>query len=186
MKLYIKYMVSIRCQMVVKAALEQLGIPYRKVDLGEADIQDEITTEQLSQLKINLLKSGLVLMDDKKAILIDRIKSLIVEMVHYADELPKEKNSVYISKKLNHNYNYLSTLFSDTTGITIENYLIAHKIERVKELLIYDELTLTQIADKLHYSSVAHLSNQFKKITGLTTSYFKQLKDKKRTTLEDV
>jgi AraC-like DNA-binding protein len=147
---------------------------------------EEITPEQQMQLKTALLKSGLELMDDKKSILIERIKSIVIEMVHYSDELPKTKNSVYISKKLNLDYTYLSNLFAEATGITLEHFIIAHKIERAKELLIYNELSLSEISYKLNYSSVAHLSNQFKKITGLTPSFFKKLKDKKRLSLNDI
>jgi len=179
-------MVSIRCKMVVKAELDKLGLDYGVVDLGEVDVKDDITLQQYESLKMGLLKSGLELMDDRKAMLIEKIKNVIVEMVHYTDELPKTKNSDYISNKLKHDYTYLANLFSEATGTTIEHFIIAHKIERVKELIIYDELNLTEIAWKLHYSSVAHLSNQFKKITGLTPSFFKSLKLKKRTTLENM
>jgi len=186
MKLYIKYMVSIRCKMVVKAALDALGLNYGVVDLGEVDVKGSISAEQHDQLKTTLMKSGLELMDDKKAILIERVKNVIVEMVHYEDEMPKIKHSVYISEKLHHDYTYLANLFSEATGITIEHYIIAHKIERVKELLLYDELNLTEISYKLNYSSVAHLSSQFKKVTGLTPTFFKKLKDKRRITLENV
>jgi AraC-like DNA-binding protein len=186
MKLYIKYMVSIRCKMMVKAELEKLNLVYGVVDLGEVEVKDEITDEQRRQLKTALLQSGLELMDDKRAILIEKIKNVVVEMVHYADELPKTKNSDYISEKLDHEYTYLANIFSETAGTTIEQFIIAHKIERVKELLLYDELNLTEISYKLNYSSVAHLSNQFKKITGLTPSFFKKLKRKRLMTLEDV
>ena len=172
--------------MLVKSELEKLGLHYRMVDLGEVDIEEDITPEQNEKLKTALLRSGLELMDDKKSMLIEKIKNVIVEMVHYEEELPKTKNSDYIGKKLNHNYTYLANLFSEATGTTIEHYIIIHKIERAKELIIYDELNLTEIAYKLNYSSVAHLSNQFKKITGLTPSFFKKLKTKKRITLEDV
>jgi AraC-like DNA-binding protein len=179
-------MVSIRCKMLVKAELEKLGLHHRVVDLGEVDIEEDITPEQHDLLKAALLRSGLDLMDDKKSILIEKIKNVIVEMVHYEDEFPKTKNSDYISKKLNNNYTYLANLFSEATGTTIEHYIIIHKIERAKELIIYDELNFTEIAYKLNYSSVAHLSNQFKKITGLTPSFFKKLKTKRRSSLEDV
>jgi len=179
-------MVSIRCKMIVKAELDKLGLTFKVVDLGEVEIEEHITPEQNEQLKAALLRSGLVLMDDKKAVLIEKIKTLIIEMVHYEDELPKTKNSEYISSKLNHNYTYLANLFSEATGTTIEHFIIIHKIERAKELIIYNELNLTEIAWKLNYSSVAHLSNQFKKVTGLTPSFFKSLKDKKRTSLEDM
>ncbi|CAN5639974.1 hypothetical protein BH11BAC3_BH11BAC3_24200 [soil metagenome] len=179
-------MVSIRCKMVVKEAFKKLGLHYITINLGEVKVLDNITPKQREQLKSILLKSKLELMDDKKAILIERIKSVIVEMVHYSEELPKTNFSVYLSKKLSHNYTYLANIFSETQGLTIEHFIIIHKIERVKELIIYDELNLTEIADKLHYSNVAHLSGQFKKITGLTPSFFKKLKNKKLRMLEDL
>ena len=172
--------------MLVKSELDKLGLHYKLVDLGEVEVEENITTRQKDQLNAALLQSGLELMDDKKSMLIEKIKNVIVEMVHYEDEFPKTKNSDYIGKKLNHNYTYLANLFSEATGTTIEHFIIIHKIERAKELIIYDELTLTEIAWKLNYSSVAHLSNQFKKITGLTPSYFKQLKNKRLTALEDL
>ena len=171
-------MVSIRCKMVVKDAFKKLGLHYVTVNLGEVDVFENITDKQREKLKAILLNSKLELMDDKKSILIERIKAVIVEMVHYSDELPKTNFSVFLSKKLNYDYTYLANLFSDTQGTTIEHYIIMHKIEKVKELIIYDELNLTEIAYKLHYSGVAHLSSQFKKITGLTPSYFKTLKKK--------
>jgi AraC-like DNA-binding protein len=186
MKLYIKYMVSIRCKLLVKAELKNLGLHFVFVDLGEIEIMEDLTADQRGQLKTALAISGLELMDDQKANLIEKIKKVIIEMVHYADELPKIKNSDYLSEKLNYDYTYLANLFSEVAGLTIEHYIIAHKIERVKELLMYDELNLTQISYKMNYSSVAHLSNQFKKVTGLTPSHFKSLKDKRRQSLEDV
>jgi AraC-like DNA-binding protein len=186
MKLYIKYMVSLRCKMIVKEELKKLGIRYVIVDLGTVEILEDITQEQREQLKENLLQFGLELLDDKKTILIERIKDVIIEMVHYADELPKTNYSDYISEKLKHDYTYLSNLFSEVKGITIQQYIIIHKIEKVKELLIYDELNLTEISYLLHYSSVAHLSNQFKKVTGLTPTFFKSLQDKRRILLENV
>lgn len=186
MKLYIKYMVSIRCKMIVKEELKKMGLRYVTVDLGDVEITEELTAEQREELKRALLKSGLELMDDQKAMLIERIKNVVVEMVHYADELPKTNFSDYLAHKLDYNYTYLANIFSETTGITIEHFIIAHKIEKVKELLLYDELNLTQISYKLHYSSVAHLSNQFKKVTGLTPSFFKKLKQKRILNLEDV
>jgi len=186
MKLYIKYMVSIRCKMIVKDELKKLGIPYLEVNLGEVLLKEVPTQEQRDKLKTALLSSGLEVMDDKKAMLIEKIKNVIIEMVHYSDELPKITFSNYLSEKLNYDYTYLSNLFSETEGTTIEHYILVHKIERVKELIIYGELNMTEIAFKLHYSSVAHLSNQFKKITGLTPSFFKSLKDKKRTMLENL
>jgi len=172
--------------MVVKSELDKLGLHYGVVDLGEVQIRESITAEQRARLKTALLKSGLELMDDKKAILIEKIINVIIEMIHYADELPKTNFSDYLSEKLNYDYTYLANLFSETKGITIEHFIILHKIERVKELIIYDELNFSEIAWKLHYSSVAHLSHQFKKITGLTPSFFKSLKRKKRLTLDNV
>jgi AraC-like DNA-binding protein len=172
--------------MLVRTELEKLGLTYSMIDLGEVEVKETITETQREALKVNLLKSGLELMDDKKAILIERIKNVIIEMVHYEDEVPKVKNSEYLSEKLQYDYTYLANLFSETTGTTIEQFIIIHKIERVKELMIYDELNLTEISYKLNYSSVAHLSHQFKKITGLTPSFFKSLRHKKRTPLEDM
>jgi AraC-like DNA-binding protein len=186
MKLFIKYMVSLRCKMMVKSELKNLGLHYIIVKLGEVEIMEDITDEQHDQLKNALLKSGLELMDDKKAILVERTKNVIVEMIHYADELPKVKKSIYISEKLNYDYTYISNIFAEATGITLEHFIIAHKIERAKELIIYNELNLSEIADRLHYSSVAHLSKQFKKVTGLTPSFFKSLKRKKRLNLENI
>jgi AraC-like DNA-binding protein len=185
-KLYIKYMVSIRCKMVVREVLKKLGLHYSIVELGEVNVMETITEEQREQIRAELHKSGLELMDDRKSILIERIKNLIVEMVHYTDELPKVNFSAFLSEKLNHDYTYMANLFSETEGITIEHYILLHKIERVKELILYDELNLSEIAWKMHYSSVAHLSSQFKKITGLTPSYFKSLKHKRRSTLDNV
>ena len=172
--------------MVVKSELEKLNLHHTVLELGEAEIQDDISAEQMDELKIALLRSGLELMDDKKAMLIEKIKNVIIEMVHYADEFPKINFSNYLSEKLNHNYTYLANLFSEVKGMTIEHYIIVHKIEKVKELIIYDELNLTDIARKMNYSSVAHLSSQFKKITGLTPTFFKTIKHKKRTSLEDM
>lgn len=186
MKLYIKYMVSIRCKMVVKAELENLGLKYLLVDFGEVEMAEPISMHQREELKHALLKSGLELMDDKKAILIEKIKSVIIEMVHYDDDKPKVNFSDYLTEKLSYDYTYLANLFSEVTGVTIEYFIIAHKIERVKELLIYDELNLTEISYKLNYSSVAHLSTQFKKVTGLTPSFFKELKKKRRDTSHHV
>lgn len=186
MKLYIKYMVSLRCKMVVKEALEKLGLHYIILELGSVEIMDDLTDKQRKLLHQALIKSGLELMDDKKAVLIEKIKNIIIEMVHYTDELPKVNYSDYISEKVGLDYTHISKIFSEVKGITIEQFIIAHKIERVKELLLYDELNLTQISYMMNYSSVAHLSKQFKKVTGLTPRFFKQLKDKKRIALENV
>ncbi|MBK9016363.1 MAG: helix-turn-helix transcriptional regulator [Saprospiraceae bacterium] len=179
-------MVSNRCKTVVKAALKELGLHFIVVDLGEVEIMEDLTLEQRELLKSALLANGLEVMDDKKAILIERIKGIIVEMVHNAEEPIKINFSDYLSEKLHHNYTYLANLFSEVQGTTIERYIITHKIERIKELIIYGELNMTEIAYKMNYSSVAHLSNQFKKMTGVTPSYFKQLKDKRRSPIDDI
>lgn len=172
--------------MIVKSELEKLGLTHTYVELGEANLIEEITQKQHDELKIALKKSGLELMDDKKSILIEKIKNVIVELVHYTEEDLKINFSEYLSHKLNYDYTYLSNLFTEVQGTTIEKFIIYHKIERVKELIVYDEMNLSEIAFKMHYSSVAHLSNQFKKITGLTPSFFKKLKEKKRTNLENI
>lgn len=179
-------MVCIRCQMVVKAELKKLGMNYTEVKIGEANITGDLLPEQLQKLKSALNKSGLFLMDNKKSILVEKIKTTIIELVHYTDEQIKVNLSDYLSEELNYDYTYLANLFSEVKGITIEKFYLIHRIERVKELIVYDELTLTEIAWKMHYSSVAHLSNQFKKITGLTPSHFKKLKNQRRNTLENV
>src|SRR3954470_24152615 len=165
LKLYIKYMVSERCKMAVKEELKKLGLHFIVVALGEVEIMENLSEAGRARLKAALLPSGLELMDDKKAILIERIINVIVEMVHHADERPKTNFSDYLSEKLDYDYTYLANLFSEVKGITIEHYIINHKIERVNELLLYEELNLTQISYKLNYSSVAHFSNQFKKVT---------------------
>ena len=186
MKLYIKYMVSIRCKMMVKEALKKMGLHFIVVDLGEVEIMENLSVEQRLELKSTLLKGGLELMDDKKAMLIERIKNVIVEMVHYADEFIKVNFSDYLSEKLNYDYTYMANLFSEVQGTTIEQFIISHKVERIKELIIYGEWNITEIAHRMNYSSVAHLSSQFKKVTGLSPSHFKQLKDKRRSPLEQI
>ena len=180
-------MVSARCKMAVKTELKRFGLHYIMVELGTVEIIEDITDEQREHLKKALYYFGFELMDGKKAILIEKIKNIIMELVHYAADEPIKVNfSDYLSKKLNYNYTYLANIFSETTGFNIEHFIIANKIERVKELIVYDELNLTEIAYRLNYSSVAHLSNQFKKVTGLTPTFFKQLKDKRRNELENM
>ncbi len=186
MKLYIKYMVSNRCKLAVRDALKKLKLHFVVVDLGEVDIMENINDEQRAMLKLELLDSGLELMDDKRSMLIEKIKNVIVEMVHYSEEPIKVNFSDYLSEKLNHDYTYLANLFSEVQGTTIEQFIIVHKIERIKELIIYGELNITEIAWKMNYSSVAHLSNQFKKVTGLSPSHFKQMKDKRRSPIEEI
>ena len=179
-------MISRRCKIIVRDELEKLNLNHLIVDLGVVQLLEEISKEQLDLLRINLSKSGLELLDDPKGILVERIKKEIIELIHFSDELPKVSYSTYLSERLDYNYIYLSTLFTEVKGITIQHYIILHKIERVKELLLYDELTLTEISYKLHYSSAAHLSNQFKKITGVTPSYYRRLKQKRTKNLEDI
>lgn len=186
MKFYIKYMVSNRCKMAVKEELKKLGLHFIVVDLGEVEIMEIVAGAKLEELKRGLLDLGLELMDDKKAVIIEKIKVLITEMIHYSDETLKINYSDYISQKLGYDYTYLSNLFSEFKGITIQQFIIIHKVEKVKELILYNELSITQIAWKMNYSSVAHLSNQFKKITGLTPSHFKQLKNRVRIPIEDI
>lgn len=186
MKLYIKYMVSTRCKMMVKESLKKLGLHFIVVDLGVVEIMENLSTEQLKALKIDLVDAGLELMDDKRAMLIEKIKNVVIEMVHHSDELPKTNFSDFISKKLDHDYTYLANLFSEVQGTTIEQFIILHKTERIKELIIYGEMNITEIANRMNYSSVAHLSTQFKKVTGLTPSHFKQLKDKRRSPIEEI
>ena len=179
-------MVSNRCKMTVKEELKKLGLHFVIVELGEVEIMEDMTPEQREELKTALSNSGLELMDDKRAVLVEKIKNAIIELVHHSDENIKINFSEYLSEKLSHNYTYLANLFSEVRGITIEHFLIAHKIEKIKELIIYDELNITEIAWKMNYSSVAHLSNQFKKVTGLSPTHFKQLKDKRRSPIEEI
>jgi AraC-like DNA-binding protein len=179
-------MVSLRCKLLVKAELKKLGIPFQAVELGEVTLATPLTAEQQRQLGLALHQSGLELMDNQKAIFIQKIINIIVEMVHYTDEEPVVNFSVLLSEKLHHNYHSMSELFSKTKGVTIEKFIILHKIERIKELLIYDQLNITEIADKMHYSSVSHLTRQFKQITGLTPTFFKHGMIRKRRNLEDL
>ena len=179
-------MVSQRCKMMVKEELLKLGLHFIIIDLGMVEILEDIDEEKRQLLKQNLLKSGLELLDDHKSILIEKIKAVIIEMIHYSAFVPKENNSQFLAEKLGYNYTYLANTFSEVKGITIQQFIIINKIERVKELLLYDELSLSEIAYKLHYSSVAHLSNQFKKVTGLSPSFFKKLKQKRLFNLENL
>jgi AraC-like DNA-binding protein len=172
--------------MAVKEELKKLGLHYIVVDLGEVEIMEDITMEQKEKFTLGLLNSGLELIDDKRSVLIGKVKNVIIEMIHHSDELIKINFSIFLSDKLHHDYTYLANLFSEVQGITIEHFIINHKIERIKELIIYDELNITEIAHKMNYSSVSHLSNQFKKVTGLSPSHFKKLKIKRLTPIEDI
>lgn len=186
MKLFIKYMVSNRCKIAVKEELKKLGLHFVVVDLGEVEIMENISAEVREQVRIALLNSGFELMDNKRSVLIERIKNTIIEMVHHSDELVKVNFSNFLSEKLGYDYTYLANLFSEVQGTTIEQFIISHKIERIKELIIYGELNITEIAWKMNYSSVSHLSNQFKKMTGLSPSHFKQMKEKRRSPIEEI
>jgi len=179
-------MVSNRCKLAVKEDLKKLGLHFIVVDLGEVEIMENISADQRAALKASLLSSGLELMDDKRSMLIEKIKNVIIEMVHHTHEMIKVNFSDFLSEKMNHDYTYLANLFSEVQGTTIEQFIISHKIERIKELIIYDELNITEIAWKMNYSSVAHLSNQFKKMTGLSPSHFKKLKTQRRIPIEEV
>ena len=185
-KLYIKNMVCNRCIATVEKDLQDVNIPFRAVRLGEVEIDGEINLEQKRKLSRLLEEQGFELLEDKNAALIERVKTLIIEMVHYSEAPPKTKYSIYIADQVHHDYNNLSSLFSAVTGMTIEKFIIAQKIERIKELLYYDELSISEISYQLGYSSVAHLSNQFKKVTGMTPSKFKTLKKPLRNALDDI
>lgn len=184
--LHIQNMVSRRCKLFVESALVQNQIKYFNIELGEITISKETPEDKIESLSKTLHNSGLEIMSDKNSILIERIIHVVIEMVHYSKEIPKYKFSNYLSEKLNQDYAKLSMLFSKTKGMTIEHFIILHKIEKIKELIMYDELTLSEISDKLHYSSIAHLSQQFKKITGLTPSFYKAMPKKNRINLEDI
>lgn len=179
-------MVCIRCKMVVKDELKKFGLLYTSVELGEVELLEDISPGQLDLLRSALLKVGLEVMDDKKNVLVQKIKKLIVEVVHYNEEPLSVNLSEYLSQNLGLDYTYLANVFSEAQGISVERFYIMHRIERVKKLLVHSELSITEIAYKMHYSSVSHLSSQFKKVTGLTPSHFKKLKSKRRSTLEDI
>lgn len=186
LKLFIKNMVCLRCKLIVQSELEKMGLHCSKIDLGEADILEDISPDELKVLDTTFRNLGLELMVDRKIVLVEKIKTIIIELVHYSDNQLRINLSDYLSEKLHHNYSHLSSLFSESKGMTIEQFYLEHKIEKVKEFLTYDELNLTEIAYRMHYNSVAHLSNQFKKMTGMTPSQFKNLKNKSRNTLSDI
>ncbi|MPM02261.1 hypothetical protein SDC9_48506 [bioreactor metagenome] len=179
-------MVCIRCELVVKYAFEKMGVDYNWVKIGEAEVKNDLSQEQYIELNKRLKRSGLELLEDKKAILVEKVKNVIIELVHYTEDQIKVNLSDLLTEKLNYDYTYLANLFMEVKGTTIEQFFIFHRIERAKEFLIYDQLTLTEISYRLHFSSVAHLSGQFKKVTGLTPSQFKKLKDSRRATIENL
>lgn len=185
-KLYIRNMVCDRCKMVVKAELEKLGLRPVSVELGEVVIGHELSPEDIQQIRDALTQLGFSLIDDKKSRLIEQVKTLIIELVHHRNNALTINLSDYLKQHVNYDYHYLSNLFSEVEGTTIEKYFIAQKIEKVKELLVYDELSLSEISDQLNYSSVAYLSSQFKKVTGFTPSHFKKIREKKRKPLDQV
>lgn len=185
-KIYIKNMVCNRCIMVVQNELEKIGLTIKHITLGEAELDKTPTANEKKQLEAALIPLGFELIDDKKSRIIEKIKNIIIQLVHHRNDEMQNNLSDILSKELHHDYNYLSNLFSEVEGTTIEKYFIAQKIEKVKELLVYDELSLSEIAFRLNYSSVAYLSNQFKKVTGLTPSHFKQIKADKRKPLDKV
>jgi AraC-like DNA-binding protein len=186
MKLYIRNMVCNRCIMVVQAELEKLGYQPSRVTLGEVIIEQDLTDDEKKKMDERLQSLGFAIIDDRKSQLIERIKNLIIELVHQQNSHLKTNLSDWLISHLQHDYTYMTNLFSEVEGTTIEKYFIAQKIEKVKELLVYDELTLSEIAFQLNYSSVAHLSSQFKKVTGLTPSHFKKIREEKRKPLDEV
>jgi AraC-like DNA-binding protein len=186
MRQYVKFMVSHRCKMMVRYVLNRLKIPYISVDLGVIELEEPLSAEKHDLLDSELRKSGLELLDDKRNVLVEKVKIVIIEMIHYAESLPKQNYSDYISEKVGYDYTYLSNVFSEVKGMTIQQFIILNKIEKVKELILYDELSISEIAFRLNYSSVAHLSNQFKKVTGLTPAYFKSMAKKRRLNLEEL
>jgi len=179
-------MVSTRCKIAVKEVFRNLGLVYSNVELGEVEIAEILTDEKLKDLKISLLNIGFELIEDRRAILIERIKNIVIDMVHHSDSQIKINFSDYLSERLKYDYTYMANVFSEEQGVSIEQFIISHKVERIKEYIIYDELNMTEIAFKMNYSSVAHLSGQFKKVTGLTPSYFKKLKMKRLEPIENI
>lgn len=186
MKIYVKNMACESCKLVVKEALEELDIIPVKVELGEIETKEDMTDDDKLKLNIKIKKVGLELLEKKQGVLIEKIRKVMIDYVYKSDEKPIVKFSVLLSEKLNHSYTYLANFFSEVEATTIEQYIIALKIERIKELIIFGEHTFSEIADKLHYSSIAHLSSQFKKVTGLTPSHFKALKEKRRITIQNI
>jgi len=186
MIIFVKNMVSNRCKMIVKSELEEFGVHFIFAGKVEVEIMENLSSEQLKQLNRRLERSGLGILIDKKRILIEKIKNIILDLVYHSEEKLMVNLSNYLSEKLNYDYTYMANIFSESQSTTIECFFLNHKIERVKEWLIYDEISLTEMADKLNYSSVGHLSNQFKKMTGLTPTFFKINNRKKRRIAEAI
>lgn len=186
MKIYVKNMACESCKVVVKEALEELDISTIKVELGEIETRNDLSDDEKLKLNVKLKKVGLELLEKKQGVLIEKIRKVMIDYVYKSDERPNIKFSALLSEELNHNYTYLASFFSEIEATTIEQFIISLKIERIKELIIFGEDTLSEIAHKLHYSSVAHLSTQFKKATGLTPTHFKALKEKRRITIQNI
>lgn len=186
MKIYVKNMACESCKLVVKEALEELDISLVKVELGEIETKEDVSDEEKQKLNNKIKKVGLELLEKKQGVLIEKIRKVIIDYVYNSDDRPNIKFSVLLSEELNQSYNYLSNFFSEVEATTIEQYMIALKIERIKELIIFGEHTFSEIAHKLNYSSVAHLSMQFKKVTGLTPTHFKALKEKRRIAIQNI
>ncbi len=186
MKLYVRNMACLSCKVVVKEALEELKIEPVKVELGEIETRKELSNNEMQQLNNKIKKVGLELLENKQGMIIEKIRKVVVDYVYHTEEKIIKNFSDYLSEKLNYNYTYLANLFSEVEASTIEQYVIAMKIERIKELIMFEDMTLTEISYKLHYSSVAHLSSQFKKVTGLTPTHFKQLKNKRRIAIQNL
>lgn len=186
MTLYIKNMVCNRCKEAVKSLFGKLDLPVTRIELGEVEVGNDLPQQTLSRLSDGLRDLGFEMIDDRKGRIIEKIKNVVVNIIHHSDDQPREKYSELISAQLHYDYSYLSKLFSEVEGVTIEHYIIHQKIEKIKEYIVYDELTLNEISFRMGYSSVAHLSNQFKKVTGMTPSYFKTLRNKNRRPLDEV
>jgi AraC-like DNA-binding protein len=176
MKLYIKYMVSMRCKLVVEEELKKLGLHYVSVDFGVIETVEVLTREQRDQLRMKLFLVGLELLEDKRNVIIEKIKSTVMEIIHNTEESPKANYSDILTGKLGYEYTYLSNLFSEVNGMTIQQFIINQKIEKIKEMLMYSDMNISEISYKMHYSSVAHMSAQFKKVTGHSPTYFRELK----------
>jgi AraC-like DNA-binding protein len=179
-------MVCNRCKEAVRSLFEKLDLPVTRIELGEVEVGDDLPPKILSHLSDGLRDLGFEMIDDRKGRIIEKIKNVVVSIVHHSDDQPREKYSELIAAQLHYDYSYLSKLFSEVEGVTIEHYIIHQKIEKIKEYIVYDELTLNEISYRMGYSSVAHLSNQFKKVTGMTPSYFKTLRNKNRRPLDEV